>query len=205
MGLGNIGRELLRLIAPFGMRHLASDPYTRLSDLNDTPTVELVGLDQLLREADFVCITCPLTAETHHLIDARRLALMKPSAYLVNVARGPIVDQRALTEALRSGALAGAALDVFEHEPPDPDDPLLALENVIVSPHAICWTDECISGNLQSACESIAAVAAGEVPRHVVNREALAHPRLQATLRRNRKRAQQAERARPAVTHATSK
>ncbi len=194
VGLGNIGRELLRLIAPFGMRHLAYDPYARPGDSDGTPAVELVGLDRLLREADFVCITCPLTAETHHLISAERLALMKPSAYLINVARGPIIDQKALTEALRTGALAGAALDVFEDEPPQPDDPLLLLENVILAPHAICWTDECVRGNLRSACESIADVAAGRVPKHVVNPEALAHPRLREALQRNREWAESRDR-----------
>ena len=188
VGMGNIGRELLRLIAPFGMRHLAYDPYAGVGAASDLPPVALVGLDHLLREADFVCITCPLTAETHHLLDERRLVLMKRGAYLINVARGPIVDQRALTEALRAGTIAGAALDVFEQEPPDPDDPLLALDNVIVAPHAICWTDECVRGILESACASIAAVASGRVPQHVVNHEVLDHPRLRDALRRNRDR-----------------
>src|SRR4030095_9479283 len=91
---------------------------------------ELVALDVLLSQADFVCIACALTAETHHLLDAERLALLKPTAFLTNVARGPTADQPALPAALRHRRIAGAALDVFEKEPIEPDDPLLRLDNV---------------------------------------------------------------------------
>ena len=102
---------------------------------------------------------------------------MKPSAYLINVSRGGVVDQRALTAALQSGRIAGAALDVFEQEPVDPADPLLKLDNVVLAPHALCWTDECFLGNGRSACQSMIDVAAGRVPEHVVNRAALEHAR----------------------------
>jgi phosphoglycerate dehydrogenase-like enzyme len=144
--------------------------------------VPIVDLETLLREADFVCVTCPLTEETRHLIDERALALMKPSAYLVNVARGPIVDQRALTDALRGRRIAGAALDVFEREPIDPDDPLLELDNVIVTPHAVGLTDEHFRVSGRSACRAVLDVAAGRVPAYVVNPEALDHPSLQRRL-----------------------
>src|SRR5262249_5947281 len=117
-------------------------------------------------------------------LNAERLALMKPTAYLINVARGPVVDQQALTEALRAGRLAGAGLDVFEKEPVDPSDPLLALDNVIVAPHALCWTDECFLGIGRSACAAAIAVASGNVPAHVVNRAVLARPSFQEKLRR---------------------
>lgn len=180
IGLGNIGREVFALACPFGMRHLACDPYLSPGNVEG---VEIVDLETLLRASDFVCVCCALTPETRHLINAERLALMKPTAYLINVARGPIVDQQALTAALRERRIRGAGLDVFEQEPVDPNDPILALENVIVSPHAICWTDECFLGNGRSACESILDVAAGRVPRHVVNRAALDHPRLREKLR----------------------
>jgi D-3-phosphoglycerate dehydrogenase len=136
-----------------------------------------VPLEKLLEEADFVCVCCNLNDETHHLINAPRLAMMKRSAYLVNVARGPIVDQQALTTCLKEGQIAGAGLDVFEQEPIDPHDPLLKLDNVVLSPHALCWTDECFLGNGRSACQSIVDVAAGRVPQHAVNRAALEHPR----------------------------
>jgi D-3-phosphoglycerate dehydrogenase len=183
VGLGNIGREVFALARPFGMRHLAADPFAS-PDGAAAMGVDLVPLDDLVREADFVCLCCALTPETHHLIDARRLSLMKPTAYLVNVARGPIVDQGTLTEALKSGRIQGAGLDVFESEPIAPDDPLLSLENVIVAPHALCWTDECFRGMGRGACASILDVAAGRVPPHVVNREAADHPRLRTRLGR---------------------
>jgi phosphoglycerate dehydrogenase-like enzyme len=144
--------------------------------------VELVDLDALLHMADFVSINCPLTPETRHLINAERLALMRPSAFLINTARGPIVDQQALTAALTAHRLAGAALDVFEDEPIHPDDPLLRLDNVIVTPHAICWTDECFRGMGHSACRSILDIATGQMPAFVVNREVEHNSRLRERL-----------------------
>lgn len=181
IGLGNIGREIVRLTGPLGMRYVTFDPYLSASDAAHAG-VELVDLETLLRVSDVVSINCALTSETHHLLNADRLALMKPTAYLINTARGPIVDQRALTDALAAHRLAGAALDVFETEPLDPTDPLLGLDNVIVAPHAICWTDECFQAMGASACQSIVDVAAGRAPRFVVNRDALAHPRVRERL-----------------------
>lgn len=177
IGLGNIGRELAELARPLGMKIIAHDPWST-AEVAARVGVELVSLEELMRQADYVCILCALTDETRHLLNADRLAMMKPTAYLINVARGPIVDQAALTRALAEQRIAGAGLDVFEQEPVDPKDPLLALENVILAPHAICWTDECFRLNGESAIESLADVAAGRVPRHVVNREALKHERL---------------------------
>ncbi|HEU0248791.1 MAG TPA: NAD(P)-dependent oxidoreductase [Gaiellaceae bacterium] len=174
IGVGNVGRELCELAAPFELQLIAADPYA-----DDPPAgVELVQLEELLRRSDFVVCLCPLTDETRGLLDARRLALLKPTAFLVNVARGAIVDQRALVEALRQRRFAGAALDVFEQEPIDPGDPLLQLENVILSPHAVALTDEAFIGSGRSACEAVLALARGEVPRHAANPEALEHPRL---------------------------
>jgi D-3-phosphoglycerate dehydrogenase len=182
IGLGNIGRELLALARPLGMRHLAADPYVEPA-VALAHGAELVELERLLAEADFVCITCALSDQTRRLIDADKLALMKPTAYLVNVARGPIVDQRALTEALMTRAIAGAGLDVFEQEPIDPADPLLELENVILAPHAIGHTDQWALETGRSACAAILDVANGRLPRHVVNREVLEHPLLRNKLR----------------------
>lgn len=173
IGLGNIGREVALLARPFGLELLAFDPWAPPAE-----GVPLVPLEELLRRSDYVCVCCALTPETRHLLDRERLALMKPTAYLVNVARGPIVDQAALTDALRTGRLQGAGLDVFEQEPIDPADPLLRLENVIVAPHAICWTDECFSLNGRSAISGLIDVARGVAPRNVVNREALSSERL---------------------------
>ncbi|MCC6175394.1 MAG: dehydrogenase [Chloroflexi bacterium] len=183
IGMGNIGREIFRLARPFEMRFLAHDPWAT-PDLAAEVGATLVDLDTLLRESDFISVNCALTPVTHHLIGERQLGLMKPTAYLINTARGPIVDQRALYVALRSQRIQGAGLDVFDPEPPDPSDPILTLDNVIVAPHGICWTDECFLGNGTSACRSILEVAAGRVPEYVVNRDAIARPGFQAKLRR---------------------
>ena len=178
IGLGNVGRELCLLAEPFELRVIAADPYVA-----DAPAgVELVELDELLRQSDFVVCLCPLTDETRGLLDGRRLALLKPTAFLVNVARGPIVDQAALTDALRNRSIAGAALDVFEQEPIDRDDALLGLDNVILSPHALALTDEAYAGSGRSACEAVLAFARGEAPRHLANPKALEHPRLRDRL-----------------------
>ena len=107
---------------------------------------------------------------------------MQPTSYLINVSRGPVVDQQALTRALRERWIAGAGLDVFEEEPVDPADPLLKLDNVILAPHGICWTDECFLNNGRIACQSLLDLAAGQLPRNVVNRAVLDHPRVQARL-----------------------
>jgi D-3-phosphoglycerate dehydrogenase len=172
IGLGNIGREILTMARPFEMRHLAFDPYATDAAATEVGA-KLTGLDELLAESDFVCLSCALTETTRHLLNAERLAKMKPTSYLINVARGPIVDQAALTHVLQQGLIAGAGLDVFEHEPIDPHDPLLELDNVILAPHAICWTDELFLGNGRAACQSILDVAHGREPKHVVNRAVL--------------------------------
>ena len=168
VGFGNIGQELCRLARGLDLRPIAHDPY-RSAEEAARLGVELVDLEQLLRRSDFVSVCCALAPETRHLINAQRLALMKPSAFLINVARGPIVDGAALADALRAGHLRGAGIDVFDPEPPLPEDPLLALDNVILSPHALCWTDECFSGNGRQACQSIVDVAQGRPPRIVVD------------------------------------
>lgn len=183
IGLGNIGREMFWLAAPLEMRHVTFDPYVRPEEAARVG-VQPVGLDALLRTADFVVVNCALTPETHHLLNADRLEMMKPTAYLINAARGPIVDQMALTAALMERRIAGAALDVFEAEPVDPADPILALDNVIVSPHALGWTDEMALLNGRSACEAILDVAAGRVPRYVVNRDAIETAGVREKLRR---------------------
>ncbi|HEX5444502.1 MAG TPA: NAD(P)-dependent oxidoreductase [Pirellulales bacterium] len=183
IGLGNIGRELFRLAAPFEMRHVGFDPYFP-SDAAAAAGIEWQPLDRVLAESDFVVVCCALTPETHHLLDASRLRLLKPTAYLINVARGPIIDQTALTDVLRRRAIAGAALDVFETEPIAADDPLLQLDNVIVSPHAICWTDELFLANGRVACRHILDVAAGLVPTSVVNAQVLEHAAMHDKLTR---------------------
>jgi phosphoglycerate dehydrogenase-like enzyme len=172
IGIGNIGAELFRLLKPFDMELIACDPYAD-AKVAEELGVELVGLEELFRRSDIVSISCPLTAETRHLVNAERLALMKPTAYLINTARGPIVDQKALTKALQDHRIAGAGLDVLEREPPDRDDPILRLDNVILAPHALCWTDQCFAGNGAADVRAVLDVQHGREPHLVVNRAVL--------------------------------
>jgi D-3-phosphoglycerate dehydrogenase len=183
IGLGNIGSEIFRLAAPLEMRFLAADPFAKAEQAAATGAL-LVDLETLLREADYVVVCCALSEGTRHLLNADRLALLKPTAYVINVARGPIIDQRALTAALQAGRIAGAGLDVFEQEPIDPNEALLTLENVILAPHALCWTDECFYGNGTSALQSILDISAGRIPTHVVNHAVLNTPAFRSKLAR---------------------
>jgi phosphoglycerate dehydrogenase-like enzyme len=183
LGLGNIGAEMYRLAAPFGMRHIAHDPYARPEAAREIG-VTLVDLDTLFREADFLCIHCPLTKETRGLVDAARIAAMKPTAFIVNTARGPIVDQRALEDALAEGRIAGAGLDVLDPEPPPAGSRILGMENVILTPHALSWTDQCFAALGAGCMDTMRALARGEAPRNVVNRDVLASPAFVAKLAR---------------------
>jgi phosphoglycerate dehydrogenase-like enzyme len=181
-GLGSIGSEAFRLLKPLEMRMLAVDP-AGTPERAKALGVELVDMETLLRQADFVCVSCYLDETTRKLIGARQLGLMKPTAYLVNTARGPIVDETALHKALVEKTIAGAAIDVFEEEPTPADNPLLELDNIIVTPHALCWTDECFRGIAGSAFGAMASYARGEAPRYVVDRAVLQHPDVKARLR----------------------
>lgn len=183
VGMGNIGAEFLKVAKPLELKYIVYDPYIT-EETAASLGAQKVDLDTLLREADFVSINCPLTPETRHLISAPQLALMKPTAFLINTARGPIVDQQALTAALQEKRIAGAALDVLEQEPPDPNDPLLQLDNVILTPHNLARTDECFRGLGYSATDSVLAVASGKIPRYVVNRAVLEDERLKQKLAR---------------------
>ncbi|MEM1316584.1 MAG: NAD(P)-dependent oxidoreductase, partial [Pseudomonadota bacterium] len=167
IGAGGIGRTLIPLARPFFARVMAFDPFVEASALAEAGA-EKAGFGALLAEADFVVVACPLTEETRGLMGAEAFAAMKPSATFVNVARGPIHDEAALVEALRKGRIAAAALDVTEQEPIDPGSPLLALPNVIVTPHALCWTDECFEDIARTALRSIVDVSLGIAPRHPV-------------------------------------
>lgn len=170
IGIGNIGAEAFRVCAPLGMKFIAYDPWADPEVVKETG-VELVDLDMVFRESDYLCVNTPLTDETHHIVNAKRMAMMKPTAYLINTSRGPTVDQTALVEALNAGTIAGAGLDVFDPEPPLPDDPILHLDNVIVTPHALCWTDQCFAGIGASDVQQILMFKKGEVPSHLVNRD----------------------------------
>jgi D-3-phosphoglycerate dehydrogenase len=169
LGCGRIGAAVARKLSGFDVRLLGYDPQLDAFP----PGVQPVGLDRLLAEADYVTIHCPLTPETRHLINADTLAQMRPTAVLINTARGGIVDTRALVEALQSGLLAGAGLDVTEAEPLDPESPLLRLEQVIVTPHAAWYSEQGRSDLKRRAAEEAVRVLRGERPRHCVNPAAL--------------------------------
>lgn len=175
IGTGNIGIEIFRLAQPFGMRLLGCDPKVPQSAVAALG-VTMVDRDTLLREADFISVNTLLDDSTRGLIGAREFGLMKPSAYFINTARGPVVVESALIDALKGNRIAGAAIDVFEQEPVGKDNPLLRMDNVILAPHAICHTDECMSLLGQGAFQAAVDLAHGRKPKHVVNAEVLRSP-----------------------------
>ncbi len=183
VGLGHSGRELVRLLAPFAMKILAYSPHADPAEAAGLG-VRLTSLDEVLRQADFLSLHCRLTPATRGLIGAAELMKMKPTAYFVNVARGELVDQAALAEALRTGRLAGAALDVFEHEPPAPDDPLLHMENAIVTPHWTASTADVWRATARAMIDGMLRTATGRVPENVVNPAVLQRPGFRAKLAR---------------------
>jgi phosphoglycerate dehydrogenase-like enzyme len=128
-----------------------------------------------------------LSAETRGLVGARELALMKPTAYLINTSRGPVIDEKALVEVLQQRRIAGAGLDVFEEEPPPKDHPLFALDNVILAPHSVAWTMESLRDNSLEACRNVRDVYEGKVPPHLANPKVAGRPGLQAKLAARRK------------------
>ena len=172
LGVGNIGAELFRLAAPFDMKFIAHDPFIPTAQAKNLG-IELVSLEDLFRRSDVLTINCPLTESTRHIVNEERLGWMKPSAYLINTSRGPVVDQKALTKVLQENRIAGAGLDVLEEEPPPMEEPILQLDNVILTPHALCWTDQCFAGNGAADVRAVLDVMHGRVPHGVVNREVL--------------------------------
>ena len=187
VGIGNIGAEMFRMARPFDMKFIAYDPFAD-KKVADELGIRLVSLEDVFRESDIVSVSCPLSPETHHLVNAERLRLMKPTAYFINTARGPIVDQKALTAVLQERRIAGAGLDVLEQEPPDTDDPILKLDNVILAPHALCWTDQCFAGNGAADVRAVLEIQHGREPRGIVNRDVVKHPDWQRRLTDFRKR-----------------
>ena len=181
IGLGNIASEFFRLLSPFDCERIAYDPWKSQSEA-DAINVKLVTLEELFKVADAVIVMATLTPETRHLIGAEQLRLMKPTSVLINISRGPIVDEKALIFALQNGEIAGAGLDVFETEPPASDNPLLNMENVVVTPHNLAWTDELAAGMGASAFNAIQAIANGALPKFVVNKEVLDTPQFKAKL-----------------------
>jgi glyoxylate reductase len=170
VGLGRIGAEVAKRARGFDMRILYASR-TRKPELEPNLGLEYASLEDLLRQSDFVTLHTPLSEETRGLIGRRELAVMKPTAILINTARGPIVDQKALTQALMAHQIGGAALDVFEEEPIGPDDPLLKLENVVVLPHIGSATTATRGRMARMAAENLLAVLHGRRPPNLVNPE----------------------------------
>jgi D-3-phosphoglycerate dehydrogenase len=171
LGVGRIGSRVFRKLRTFGFRILACDPYLDEARKRELAAQGLTFVDQptLFKESDFVTIHTPLQDDTRHIVNAKTLALMKPTAYVVNTSRGPMVDSQALAEAVKKGIIAGAAIDVFDKEPPDPTYELFALENVILTPH-IGWASEEAGWEIRkSILDDILAAAAGRSARCVVN------------------------------------
>ena len=166
VGFGRIGQRVAELAAAFGMRVLACTPHPKNTQIKGC--FAWATMDQLLAESDFVTLHCPLTPQTDHIVNQEFLQKMKPSAYLINTSRGPVIDEAALAQALEKGALAGAGVDVLSTEPPTADNPLLTAKNCLITPH-IAWAGYETRGRLLRICEdNLRAFCAG-APIHVVN------------------------------------
>ena len=150
----------------------ANDPYVEKSRIQKRGA-KPVSLKRLVRGADFISLHLPLTPKTRHIIDAEQLKKMKPTTYLVNTARGELIDEKALQAALNRGWLAGAALDVMEKEPPNPDHPLRTMKNLILTPHCAWYTERSQKELRKKACAEVIRVLRGGIPKNLVNKGAL--------------------------------
>ena len=168
VGLGTIGKKTARLAGAFGMTVHYYDIARLTEDAEDALGVQFRLLGELLRGSDIVSLHVPLNPTTRHLVGAREIALLKPTAVLVNTSRGPVVDEVALTEALGAGRIAGAGLDVFDQEPPDADNPLFSLDNVVLTAHLAGPTVESSTARLRNAFDNVERVERGEPPLWVI-------------------------------------
>ena len=186
LGCGNIAREMFRMSHALGFgRTIATDPFVTREQAAAVGA-ELVAFDELLAESDFLTINTLLNKNTRGIIGEEQLRKMKPDAYIINTARGPIIHEAALIRALQENWIAGAGLDVFEQEPLPEDSPLRALDNVILSPHGLAWTEEIVRDNGVEACDNILTIARGEVPEAIVNKEVIHQDGFQKKLSRYR-------------------
>lgn len=175
IGVGNIGAEIFRLAQPFNMRLLGCDPNVPQSAV-DSLGVKMTDMETLLRESDFISVNTLLDDKTRGLIGPHEFGLMKPTAYFINTSRGPVVQEGALIDTLQNERIAGAAIDVFEEEPLPKSSPLIKLDNVILAPHAICHTDECMRILGERAFQAAVDLCHGRKPGHLVNPRVLEHP-----------------------------
>ena len=176
IGCGKIGLEVAKRVSSFGVKVAAFDPYLK----NVPEGIELKDLDSILKESDVISIHCPLNDSTRHLIGDREFKKMGKKPLLINTSRGPIVDEKALVQALEEGLISGAGLDVLEKEPPVSQNPLLNMENVILSPHAGFYSEESISELKRRTAKNVSDVLSGRWPRSVVNPEVMTKTRPRA-------------------------
>jgi D-3-phosphoglycerate dehydrogenase len=172
IGFGRIGREVASRMKAFKTEIIAYDPYVP-PETFEKKHVKKVDLETLLSISDIIVIHVPLSKETHHLINEKRLSLMKKTALLVNTSRGPVVEEAALYKALKEGWLTAAALDVLEKEPPEKDNPLLRLKNVLITPHMAWYSTSSLTEIQTKAAEEVARVLSGHSPRNLVNKDVL--------------------------------
>jgi D-3-phosphoglycerate dehydrogenase len=175
LGFGRIGQEVARKVRPMAARVMVHDPFVPAEDVLESGGVP-ADFETLLEASDFVTINCPLTPETHHLIDAQALVKMKPTAWLINTARGEIVQEQDLVEALELGRIQGAALDVLADEPPEPGSPLLRMPNVILTPHVAWYSRHAVEDLQRLAAEQARRVLTSEPLQWVVNPGARSGP-----------------------------
>ena len=176
VGFGRIGREVARKARAFDMDVLASDPLLT-PDIADEHGVDMVDLPELLRESDFVTLHAPLIPATEKMIGPAELAAMKSEAFLINAARGPLIDEDALHHALTTGQIAGAGLDVLVDLDPPTDHPLVALDNVIITPHTAFFSQEAVLELEERAAGEVARVLTGKMPDNPINPDVFSHSR----------------------------
>lgn len=177
VGVGRIGSRVVAIAKVLGMKVLAFDPFISPEQASEIGVELVPSLEELLPRAQVVSLHCPATPETHHIMNAKTLGLMQKGGYLINAARGALLDEAALVDALRSGHLAGAALDVYDPEPPDTSNPLFTLPNIICTPHIASYTSASVLRMQLMACEQIASALRGERPTHLVNGDVWGHQR----------------------------
>ena len=170
VGVGRVGSMVARrAAAAYNMKAIAFDPYVTPEKAQEMGVTLCTAMDDIFRQADVVSLHTPLTPETRGFIGAARLRMMKSTAFLVNFSRGEVIDEKALYDALKTGVIAGAAIDVYDPEPPLKDNPLFELDNIILSPHSAALTGECVIRMATGAAEGVVDVLTGRRPQFVVN------------------------------------
>ena len=172
IGMGKISRLVVKKLAGFEMNMIAADPYVTQDDVADLP-VTMVSAEEVYTKSDFVIIHTSLFPSTYHLVGAEQFKMMKPTAYIINAARGPVIDEEAMIAALNAGEIAGAGLDVFEQEPPAADNPLFAMDNTIVSPHNAALSDGALRAMAMDSSMGITEYLTGKPVTYPVNGEVL--------------------------------